>query len=132
RVQVTSPSVPGLSVEGRVDMVPAVVDPGRHTVPIRVRLANPDGRLRPNTFARVRFESIAPVRPPAIPATAPTTARAEHYAYVQSEAGRFARREIVPGPARDGRVPVLSGLATGETIVVDGGLLLDNQIDLGT
>src|SRR5439155_561233 len=55
RAVVTSPSIPGLNAEGTVAMVSAVVDPDRHTVPIRVRLANPDGVLRPNTYARVRF-----------------------------------------------------------------------------
>src|SRR5262249_28755507 len=47
RALVTSPSLPGLRAEGRVEMVSAVVDPDRHTVPVRVRLANPDGSLRP-------------------------------------------------------------------------------------
>jgi len=131
RAVVSSPSIPGLQVEGKVDMVSAVVDPDRHTVPIRVRLANPDGALRPNTYARVRFATRSRGGTVEIPATALITDGAKQYVYVRDDQGRFARREIVAGTSRDGRVPVLSGLTPGETIVDEGGLLLDNQVTLG-
>ena len=42
-------------VDGLVDQVSAVVDPDRHTVPVRVRLANLDGSLRPNAYAQIKF-----------------------------------------------------------------------------
>jgi RND family efflux transporter MFP subunit len=131
RALVTSPSIPGLQAEGRVEMVSAVVDPDRHTVPIRVKLANPDGSLRPNTYARVRFSTESHAGTVEIPATALITDGARQYVYVRDDKGRFARREIIAGASRDGRVPVLSGLAPGETIVDEGGLLLDNQVSLG-
>ena len=131
RALVTSPSLPGLQAEGRVEMVSAVVDPDRHTVPVRVRLANPDGSLRPNTYARVRFTTNSRAGTVEIPATALITDGSKQYVYVRDEQGRFARREIVAGASRDGRVPVLSGLTPGETIVDEGGLLLDNQVTLG-
>jgi membrane fusion protein, heavy metal efflux system len=131
RAVVTSPSIPGLSAEGTVAMVSAVVDPDRHTVPIRVRLANPDGSLRPNTYARVRFATGSRAGTVEIPATALITDGSRMYVYVRQDTGGFARREIVAGASRDGRVPVLSGLSPGETIVDEGGLLLDNQVSLG-
>jgi membrane fusion protein, heavy metal efflux system len=131
RALVTSPSIPGLNAEGTVAMVSAVVDPDRHTVPIRVRLANPDGALRPNTYARVRFTTASRAGTVEIPATALITDGSRQYVYVRDDKGRFARREIVAGASREGHVPVLSGLNPGETIVDEGGLLLDNQVGLG-
>ena len=128
---VSCPSVPGLQVEGKVDMVSAVVDPGRHTVPIRVRLANPDGALRPNIYARVRFATRRAAGSVEIPSTALITDGTRQYVYVRDQAGRFARRPIVAGPSSEGRVSVFSGLVPGETIVDEGGLLLDNQVGLG-
>src|SRR5262249_25484606 len=35
-------------IDATVDQVSAVVDPDRHTVPVRVKLPNPEGVLRPN------------------------------------------------------------------------------------
>jgi membrane fusion protein, heavy metal efflux system len=128
---VSCPSLPALQVEGKVDMVSAVVDPDRHTVPIRVRLANTDGALRPNIFARVRFATTSAPGAVDIPATALITDGSRQYVYVREGTGRFVRRPIVAGPSREGHVPVLTGLAPGETIVDEGGLLLDNQVGLG-
>ncbi len=41
KVQVTAA---GLALEGVIDQVSAIVDPERHTVPIRVKLPKPHGR----------------------------------------------------------------------------------------
>jgi cobalt-zinc-cadmium efflux system membrane fusion protein len=126
--ELTSPSLPGLSFAGRVERVYAVVDPARHTIPVRVRLANPQRQLRPNVYARVRFAIAARTASLEVPATALVSDGERQYVYVQSGDGRFARREVVTGPAHEGRVPVLSGLSRGETIVEDGAILLDNQM----
>jgi RND family efflux transporter MFP subunit len=128
--ELTRPSRPGLSFRGRVERVYAVVDPARHTIPVRVRLANPQRQLRPNVYARVRFAIAARTASLEVPATALVSDGERQYVYVQSGDGRFARREVVTGSAHEGRVPVLSGLSRGETIVEDGAILLDNQIAL--
>ncbi len=130
--QVTSPSLPDLKIDGTVDMVSSVVDPNRHTLPIRVGLANPAGLLHPNVYARVRF-ALSPRRAGTLEVSASAlVSDGEHqYVYVQDPSGRFARREVTTGSVREGRVPVLSGLARGETVVEEGAILLDNQLSLG-
>ena len=109
-----------------------MVDPNRHTLPIRVGLANATGLLHPNVYARVRF-ALSPRRAGTLEVSASAlVSDGEHqYVYVQDPSGRFARREVTTGSAREGRVPVLSGLARGETVVEEGAILLDNQISLG-
>ena len=131
KAQVSCPSLPDKVVEGTIAMVSSVVDPVRHTIPVRVRVANDDGALRPNVYARVRFVSAKTPQAVEIPATALITDGTRQYVYVKDEAGRFARREVVAGSAMAGRVAILSGLTAGETIVDEGGVLLDNQVSLG-
>ncbi|MEO6603478.1 MAG: efflux RND transporter periplasmic adaptor subunit, partial [Polyangiaceae bacterium] len=58
--RVTITSIPGLVIDGKVEMVSAVVDAERHTVPVRVRLDNADGRLKPNTYAKMQFQASTP------------------------------------------------------------------------
>lgn len=130
--EVSSPSLPDRVVPGTVDTVSAVVDPDRHTVPIRVSLPNLDGTLRPNIYARVRFSVGQKDGTMEIPATALITDGEHQYVYVQNQPGHFVRREIQAGSVREGKVPVLSGLARGETIVNEGSVLLDNALMLGT
>lgn len=115
--------------EGVVAQVFAVVDRERHTVPVRVKLDNPEGKLRPNAYAQVRFFRPLPAEV-AVPASAVLSDGARSYVYVQTEQGVLRRRNIATGPVQDGLVPVLEGLAPGERVVVRGAILLDNQIDL--
>jgi RND family efflux transporter MFP subunit len=130
--RVTSPSLPGFSVEAPVERVSSVVDPERHTVAVRVKLANADGRMRPNMFAEVSFRTPAAPNTVEMAATALVSDGPKQYAYVLEGQGRFVRRTVVAGPERDGKVTVLSGLKAGDTVVEQGAVLLDNQIDLET
>ena len=130
--RVTSPSLPGFSEEAPVERVSSVVDPERHTVAVRVKLENREGRMRPNMFAEVTFRTAAAPNAVEMAASALVSDGSKQYAYVLESAGRFVRRNIVAGSQRDGKVTVLSGLKAGETVVEQGAVLLDNQIDLST
>jgi cobalt-zinc-cadmium efflux system membrane fusion protein len=130
KARVTSPSLPGFSAEADVERVSSVVDPDRHTVGVRVKLKNADGRIRPNTFAEVRFLSSAAQGSTEIAASALVSDGPKQYVYVQDKPGHFVRRDVVAGAVRDGRISIASGLAAGESVVEQGAVLLDNQIDL--
>ena len=116
-------------VEGMVDQVSAVVDPDRHTVPVRVKLANPDGTLRPNAYASIRFFDPVAAKV-ALPAAAVMSDGAQSYVYAKQKTGELVRRNVTVGSISAGRVPVLAGVEPGEQIVVQGSILLDNQIQL--
>jgi RND family efflux transporter MFP subunit len=129
--RVSSPSLPDVPfLPGKVELVSAVVDPAKHTIPIRVRLDNP-GQLRPHVYAQVRFLTGKPARGVEVMASAVMTDGTQSYVYVQ-EQGKFKKRIVSAGAARDGKVVVLDGLTAGEVVVEEGAVLLDNQIDLST
>jgi membrane fusion protein, heavy metal efflux system len=127
--RVTITSLPGVVIDGKVDMVSAVVDAERHTVPVRVVLDNSDGRLKPNTYAKMQFQASTPPGSVEVAASALVSDGSRQYAYVKNAAGRFVKRDVVAGAVRDQRVVVFKGIAPGETVVSKGAILLDNQID---
>ena len=128
--RVTITSLPGVVIDAKVDMVSAVVDAERHTVPVRVRLDNADGRLKPNTYAKMQFQASTPPGSVEVAAGALVSDGSRQYAYVKDAAGRFVRRDVIAGAVREQRVVVFKGIAPGETVVSKGAILLDNQIDL--
>ncbi len=130
KAEVTSPALPNVKLEGKVDIISSVADPARHTVPVRVRLDNLNRLLKPNVYARVRFETQPPSGSVTVPATSLISDGEHQYVFVQDQPGHFARREITAGSTQDDKVPVLAGLTAGETVVVEGGILLDNQVAL--
>jgi RND family efflux transporter MFP subunit len=113
-------------VEGKVDQVAAIVDPDRHTVPVRVKLNNAAGTLRPNALAQIRFweERTGPL---AVPAEALLSDGATTYVYVIREGGP-RRQDVIAGPRNAKLVPIKSGLQAGDKVVSRGATLLDNQI----
>jgi membrane fusion protein, heavy metal efflux system len=130
KTRVTVASVPGKVFDAEVQTVSAVVDPERHSIPIRVRLANADGTLKPNTFARMQFFTAPPSGSVDIASSALVTDGANQYVYIRTPEGKFARRRVTAGAAREGRVLVTEGLTPGDIVVERGAILLDNQIQL--
>jgi RND family efflux transporter MFP subunit len=132
KAHITSPSLPEFSTEAVVDRVSSVVDPERHTIGVKIQLPNPGGNIRPNMFAQVRFLSPATSHAVEVRATALVSDGAKQYVYVEESKGHFVKRDVVAGGLRDGRLTVTTGLRLGETVVEQGAVLLDNQIDLAT
>ncbi len=128
--RVTSPSFPDVTMEATVNMVASVVDPVRHTVSVRVALPNRDRMLRPNLYTQVRF-MLEPKRGSVeVPSAAVVSDGARQYVFVEERPGSFRRREVVAGSSREGKVIVLAGVNSGEAIIEEGAVLLDNQISL--
>lgn len=115
--------------EATIDQVSAVVDPDRHTVPVRLRLANPDGALRPNAYATIRWFDPTPVAV-ALPASAVLSDGAKSYVYRKEADGALRRHDITVGSSSAGVVPVIAGLSATDQVVLSGAILLDNQIQL--
>lgn len=130
KVRVTLPSMPNFNAETTVQSISAVVDPTRHSIPVRVVLPNADGKLRPNQYAEMRFEVALDRGTTEVDASALVSDGAVQHVYVETEPGTLSKRKVVAGPLRDGKVAILDGLADGETVVVQGGILLDNHIQL--
>ena len=120
--------VDNATIDAKVDTVAAAVDPDRHTVAVRVTLPNPEGTLRPNTFAKVEFESQAGASAVEIAASALVSDGAKQYVYVERPDGLFERRDLIVGPVREGIALVASGLRVGEIIAERGAVLIDNQM----
>jgi len=116
-------------VDGSVDQVSAVVDPDRHTVPVRVKLANLDGSLRPNAYAQIKFFDPTAAKV-SLPSSAVMSDGAETYVYVKDKSGALKKRTVIAGSASAGKMPILEGVEPGEQVVVQGAILLDNQIQL--
>jgi cobalt-zinc-cadmium efflux system membrane fusion protein len=130
KTRVTVSSIPGRVFDAAVETVSAVVDPERHSIPIRVRLDNADGSLKPNTFARMQFFTAAPLGSVDIASSALVTDGSNQYVYIRGMDSKFSRRRVTAGAAREGRVIVTEGLAPGDIVVERGANLLDNQIQL--
>ncbi|WP_448678019.1 efflux RND transporter periplasmic adaptor subunit [Delftia acidovorans] len=114
---------PDLQLQGRVQYVGELVDTATRSVKVRVAVDNPEGRLRPGMFARVGFD--APARQAVmVPAAALLQGQVSTRVFVDKGGWRFEPRDVQVGAQQDGQAEILSGLAAGERVVVNGGVLL--------
>ena len=106
-----------------VTHVADTVDPDSHTVEVRGELTNPDGLLRPEMFGQIRHVDALAMTP-VLPVDAVLQSEGEPYVYRVVSPGVFEPKAVELGVRREGRVAVLSGVEVGDSVVVDGAVLL--------
>jgi cobalt-zinc-cadmium efflux system membrane fusion protein len=129
---VTTRAFPGETFHGAIQSIAAEMDPATRTIKVRGVVQNPDLRLKAEMYVMVdvlRDESQVAGAGVTIPAKAVFTVENQPYLFVELAPGRFERRRIEIGTESDGRVPVLQGVAAGERVVAEGGLLLQAVLD---
>jgi membrane fusion protein (multidrug efflux system) len=117
-VAVSSTAYPGRVFRGKVASIDSRIDSTSRSLQVRAELPNADGLLKPGMFLNVellRDERQALV----IPEEAIVPDQDRQYVFVVK--GDIAeKREVRTGLRRPGSVEVVSGLAAGERIVVEG------------
>jgi cobalt-zinc-cadmium efflux system membrane fusion protein len=128
--RVSLPALPGETFSGRVISVGRQVDPASRTVPIRIDLPNPAGRLRPGMSAKaVIGVDASAAKVVVVPAAAMQRLQDKWVVFIPRATGTFEIREVGRGRDLEGEVEVLSGLQGDETIVVEGAFLLKAEAE---
>ena len=106
--------------QGLVDFADPQVDPNTGTFSVRAEMPNPDHRLLPGEFTKVKV--LLDVRTDAvtIPIKAMEIEKGGAYIYVVRPDNVVERRFIETGPEIDNSIVVERGLAKDEHIVVEG------------
>ena len=110
----------GTPFHGTLQLVDNVVDAHSGTVRVRAAFDNPDGKLMPGQFARLRL-GLAHTEPAiAIDERAIGTDQDRRFVMVVGDDNKVAYRQVALGGSSDGLRLVTSGLKPGERIVVNG------------
>jgi membrane fusion protein, heavy metal efflux system len=122
-VEVQVSGYPDSVLHGVVDNVSDAVDPQTLTLKVRVVLANPHHRLKPQMYATVAVTNqnrTAIV----VPATAVIRDGVSTYVYIQTGENKYVRRDVRVGDAHDATVEITGGLNEGDRVVSTGAELL--------
>jgi membrane fusion protein, heavy metal efflux system len=114
----------GESFKGTVRYVGQVLDPDTRTVKVRLAIDNSSGRFRPGMFAKTIFSGKSR-KAIVIPATALVQSGFSTRVFVEKSPWQFEPRILKTGAQLGDKVEVISGLKTGERIVVKEGVLLN-------
>ncbi|WP_430715343.1 efflux RND transporter periplasmic adaptor subunit [Rhodopseudomonas pseudopalustris] len=110
----------GYPHSGALDFLGNRVDRGTGTIRARAVLANPDGRLTPGLFARVKLATSAPRETVLIDDQAVGTDQGRRYVLVLGAGNKVEYRPVELGAMNEGLRVVDNGLNPGDTIIIKG------------
>jgi len=125
-VTVTAPSLPGELVEGKVATVDPILNAATRSARVRIRIPNPGGRFRPETFVHVRIRVPLGIRL-SVPESAVLDTGEHQIVFVRKEGSRFEPRSVRLGRLAKGFYEVLSGLAENDEVVTSANFLIDSE-----
>jgi cobalt-zinc-cadmium efflux system membrane fusion protein len=124
-VEVATPAWPGRLFRAKVTYVAPTLNPDTHRLPVRATIANPDGALKPEMFARFRIDSGMIGKSLAVPESAVIREGDMARVWVLGDDGALRLRPVLAGVDQDGMVQIAQGLKAGERVVSKGALFVD-------
>jgi multidrug efflux system membrane fusion protein len=119
-VEMSTVTTNGTTFKGRMQLIDNQVDARTGTVRVRAVFDNPDGKLIPGQFARLRMGQAKTEPALAVSERAIGTDQDKKFVLVVDADNKAAYREVTLGASVDGLRIVTGGLKSGERIVVNG------------
>jgi Cu(I)/Ag(I) efflux system membrane fusion protein len=133
RARVTTAAYPGEVFDGRITTIYPTMSAETRSVPVRVELGNPRGRLKPAMYAQVEL-AVGDARPVlTVPDSAVIDTGTRRLVLVQvghAGEGRFEPREVTVGGRGGEFIQIIRGVAEGEQVVVAANFLIDAESKL--
>jgi membrane fusion protein, multidrug efflux system len=120
-VRISVDALPGKTFFGRVYSVSPEINQKNRTFTAKARIANPNLSLRPGMFVRAEIDVTRALAGPIwVPAAAVLHSTQGSDAVFIVKDGVAVRREVRTGRQTGNRVEIVSGLNSGEVVIVDG------------
>jgi len=129
-VEARLPAFPGKIWKGEIDYIYPEVDPMTRTLKVRFRFNNPEGLLKPNMYANIKLFGESKPNVLTIPMEALIRTSKGDRVVVSNDNGQFDVRPVSVGIESSDQVEILSGLTSGEKVVVSGQFLIDSESNL--
>jgi cobalt-zinc-cadmium efflux system membrane fusion protein len=126
-IKIHVPAYPDTAFEAKITTVSDFLDPTTHTIKVRATLDNAQRVLKGEMFVIAAINGDAGVVLQ-VPTRAVFFQGGRHFVFVDSGEGRFVRQEVKVGDSSDGNVTILSGLQSGQKVVSEGALLLQQML----
>lgn len=132
-VAITTPSLPGKTIEGKITFIDPNFDEATRSTKVRVELENPIVNGKRLLLHRLYADGTVKMDVPAVlsvPRSSVIETGPESVVYIDKGDGAYARTVIKLGRRGDNLLEVLSGLKAGDKVVTNGNLLIDGQAEM--
>lgn len=126
-VVITADSLGAREFRGQIDSIASEIDRHTRTASARVRLENPDGALRANSFVRARIECGTKEARVLVPREAVQLVKGTELVFVELAPGRYEVRRVHTAAISGDAIELTQGVAAGEMVVARGSFLLKTE-----
>jgi RND family efflux transporter MFP subunit len=112
----------GFPHQARLDYADIQVDPATGTLQLRATLPNPDFRILPGLFVRIRAERQTPETGLLLPEEALGFDQGGPFVLVVDDQNIVARRGVTLGPLANRQYAILAGLTVQDRVILNGQL----------
>lgn len=127
-IKVTVPAIPDREFTATVHYVGREVMPETNAVPLKAKIDNREGLLRPGMFARVELPVGPPKRALSVRPESILQHEDQKFVFVRKSENTFQKRSISTGLASDKWTEVKDGLQEGQAVVTRGAFLLKSEL----
>lgn len=128
--KVTLTALPGRTFQAKITLIGKQVDTASRTIPVRIAISNSSGVLRPGMSATAWVplgESSQQII--TVPAASVQRIENQWYVFIPKSQDTFELRQVGRGRDLEGEIEIVSGLKSGETVVVEGAFLLKAEAE---
>lgn len=115
-------------ITGKIDWVSPELDDKTHTVKVRASFANPDGKIRPNTFGKGDIQVGKQEKAITVPDSAIQYIRNKPFVFVRLNDLSFQAKAVELGIRNEDKIQILKGVLAGETVVFTGSNMLRAEL----
>jgi RND family efflux transporter MFP subunit len=106
--------------EGQLDFIDNAIDQSSGTIRARAEFPNPDGKLTPGMFGRIRIAMSAPASALLVPDEAIGTEQVRKFIYVVNGENVTEAKYVQLGPLVDGLRVIKQGIAAEDRVIIKG------------
>jgi membrane fusion protein, heavy metal efflux system len=125
---VTLPGDPRHTFSGKITNLGQEFDPATRVMQVRIVLANPDNRLRPEMLANAEIPVGERKQILLVPSEAIQQINGQDIVFVRTDPDRFIVRAVQTGETAGGQTPILNGLKPGDEVAVRGSFVLKSHL----
>ena len=128
--EVTLAAYPDTVFPAHVFRVSPIVDETSRAKEIYLIFDTEDERINAGMYARIKLNTILHKNSIAVPVDCVITASGKKYVYVVNSDNTVTSKEVTTGVTVDGKTEIVSGLSTGEKIVISGMQILEDGVSV--
>lgn len=118
-ISFTADAFPGEKFTGEVYAIDPRINAENRNFTVKALIANPEGRLRPGMYARVRIDTATRQNVLMVPEEAIVPEGQDNYVFAVND-GKAERRKVALGDRANGEVEISDGLEKGDKVITAG------------